>query len=73
MMDEPIYTLHAGSQTYRGTAKELEAIRVKLKREAHESWVKWGDIGTPSPCTSESTYPESSGDCGTISHGNPSR
>lgn len=28
MMNEPIYTLHAGSQTYKVTAMELEAIRL---------------------------------------------
>ena len=48
MMVERIYTLHAGSQTYSGTAKELEAIRAVLQRDAHENWAKWSDMVTPS-------------------------
>lgn len=55
-MDESIYTLHAGSQTYRGTAKELEAIRTMLKCEAHENWARCRDMGTPFLWTSD-TYP----------------
>ena len=49
----------------------LVELAVHVMLEALQDW--WGNMGAPSPCTSESTYPEISGDCGTISHANPSR
>ena len=33
-----MYTLHAGSNTYRGTETELEAIRMALKQESYQHW-----------------------------------
>ena len=47
-MDEPIYTLHAGNQTFKGTATELETIRAALKRNAYEHWATWSGMVTPS-------------------------
>lgn len=47
-MDEAIYTLHAGSRSYRGTAKELEAIRTMLKQEAEAQWAGWSKINRDS-------------------------
>ena len=47
-MSEAIYTLHVGSQTYTGTAKELEAIRATMKQEARAEWEKWGKVNTDS-------------------------
>ena len=33
-----MYTLHAGSNTYRRTETELEAIRTALKQEPYQHW-----------------------------------
>jgi hypothetical protein len=43
-MDEAMYTLQAGSRSYRGTAKELEAIRSMLKQGAQAHWADWGKL-----------------------------
>ena len=37
-MGGAMYTLHAGSNTYRGTETELEAIRTALKQETYQQW-----------------------------------
>jgi hypothetical protein len=59
-MDEAMYTLQAGGRSYRGTAKELEAIRTMLKQGAQAHWAAWGklnggSIRDPSPYPLEKT------------------
>lgn len=48
MANEPLYTLHAGSQIFQGTANELDAVRATLKRDAHDHWGSWSGRKTPS-------------------------